>query len=497
MTTAQRRPAVPPPGTRHPASKVPEVTAFFWITKVLTTGMGESTSDFLVHRIDPVIAVGLGAVGLSVALVLQFARRTYSTWIYWLAVVMVAIFGTMAADVLHIRFHIPYTVTSTFFAITLAVIFVAWYMSERTLSIHSIYTRRREVFYWATVMATFALGTAVGDLTAYTLGLGYFTSAVVFAVVITIPGIAYRWLGLNAIAAFWSAYVVTRPLGASLSDWASVPHWRGGLAFGWGPVSVVLTVIIIGFVGYLAVSGKDTALRAPAELGQGRQRRGGRLYDEESFAGRPYPEPSYSEPSYSEPSYSERSYPEPPHSDGSYPEPSYSGQSYPAYSEPTYSEPPYPEPTYREPVHPDRSHPQRPRTGWSYAEQPHAGQTQSIPEYYSAPPAYPPSAPPRPRQPASAWERDGAGPPPGAWQPAGPWPAAETGPPPEAAPWSEARPPAGAQPPADSWSSPGARPRYGAERRADGQPPPEHGERRPAPPPGRPARGGRHRAPRS
>ncbi len=266
-----------PPGGRHLASKVPAVTALFWITKVLTTAMGESTSDFLVHRMDPVIAVCLGALGLVVALTLQFSRRVYSTWTYWLAVVMVAVFGTMAADVLHVRFAIPYPVTSTFFAIILTVIFIAWYACERTLSIHSIVTRRREVFYWATVMATFALGTAVGDLTAYTLGLGYFTSAVVFAILIAIPGLAYRWLGLNGIAAFWSAYVLTRPLGASLADWASVPHWRGGLGFGWGPVSLVLTVIIIGMVGYLAASGKD--------VGQGR-------------AGHAYPEQPYLEPAY-------------------------------------------------------------------------------------------------------------------------------------------------------------------------------------------------------
>ena len=246
------------------------MTALFWITKVLTTAMGESTSEFLVHRMNPVIAVCLGALGLAVALALQFFRRTYSTWVYWLAVVMVAVSGTMAADVLHVQFGIPYPVTSTCFAIILAMIFMAWYASERTLSIHSIYTRRRETFYWATVMATFALGTAVGDLTAATLGLGYFMSAVVFAVLIAIPGIGYRWLGLNGIAAFWSAYVLTRPLGASLADWASVPHWRGGLGFGWGPVSLVLTVIIIGMVGYLAVSGKDTGpVAVPARARRG------------------------------------------------------------------------------------------------------------------------------------------------------------------------------------------------------------------------------------
>ena len=267
------------------------MTALFWITKVLTTAMGESTSDFLVHRMNPVIAVCLGALGLAVALALQFFRRTYSTWVYWLAVVMVAVSGTMAADVLHVQFGIPYPVTSTCFAIILAVIFMAWFASERTLSIHSIYTRRRETFYWATVMATFALGTAVGDLTAATLGLGYFTSAVVFAVLIAIPGIGYRWLGLNGIAAFWSAYVLTRPLGASLADWASVPHWRGGLGFGWGPVSLVLTVIIIGMVGYLAVSGKDTGPEA-APAGPG----AGHAYPGHPHPGHIYPSPVHPSP---------------------------------------------------------------------------------------------------------------------------------------------------------------------------------------------------------
>jgi uncharacterized membrane-anchored protein len=309
MTTAQRRPAGLPPGGRHPASKVPEVTALFWVTKVLTTAMGESTSDFLVHRIDPVIAVCLGALGLAVALALQFFRRTYSTWVYWLAVVMVAVSGTMAADVLHVRFGVPYPVTSTCFAIILTVVFIAWYASERTLSIHSICTRRREVFYWATVMATFALGTAVGDMTAYTLGLGYFTSAVMFAVLIAIPGIAYRWLGLNAIAAFWSAYVLTRPLGASLADWASVPHWRGGLGFGWGPVSVVLAVVIIGMVSYLAVSGKDTG---QARTGQARARQPGASHGHltHAYAGQPYQEQPYREQLYREPAYQQRSHPE-------------------------------------------------------------------------------------------------------------------------------------------------------------------------------------------
>ena len=198
------------------------------------------------------------------ALALQFWVRRYVTWIYWLAVVMVAVFGTMAADVLHVGLGIPYAVSTVFFLVVLAVIFMAWYMSEGTLSIHSIYSRRREVFYWATVLATFALGTAAGDLTAKTVGLGYLGSGVMFAVVIAIPAVAYRWLGLNAIVAFWFAYIVTRPLGASFADWLAWPPSAGGLGLGHGVVSLVATVIIIGLVAYMTVTRKDVPVRRVA-----------------------------------------------------------------------------------------------------------------------------------------------------------------------------------------------------------------------------------------
>ena len=157
-------------------SKVPLIiTAYFWIVKGLSTAMGESTSDYLVHRIQPVPAVLLGFAGFAVALTLQFAMRRYLAWTYWFAVVMVGVFGTMGADVLHVGFHVPYFASATLFAIVLAAVFVLWHRSEGTLSIHSITTRRRELFYWAAVVATFALGTAAGDLTAYTLHLGYFS----------------------------------------------------------------------------------------------------------------------------------------------------------------------------------------------------------------------------------------------------------------------------------------------------------------------------------
>jgi uncharacterized membrane-anchored protein len=194
---------------------------------------------------------------LAASLAVQFYVRRYVTWIYWTAVVMVSVFGTMVADVLHVGLGIPYLVSTTCFVVALAVIFAVWYASEKTLSIHSVYTRRREAFYWATVMATFALGTAAGDMTASTMHLGYFSSGVMFAVLIAVPALAYWRFGLNEIVAFWFAYIVTRPLGATFADWLGVSHSRSGLGLGTGPVSLVLAIVIVGFVGYLAVTRKD------------------------------------------------------------------------------------------------------------------------------------------------------------------------------------------------------------------------------------------------
>jgi len=251
---------LPQPQTMHLAMrairKVPEVTIYFWIVKLLSTAMGESTSDYLVFHINPYIAVALGGIGLIVSLILQLSVRRYVAWIYWLAVVMVAIFGTMAADILHVVLGIDYRVSTAFFAVALAVIFVAWYASEKTLSIHSINTRRRELFYWATVIATFALGTAAGDMTAATFVLGYFSSGVLFAVLFAVPALAYWLFGLNGIVAFWFAYIMTRPLGASFADWFGKPI-LGGIGLGDTKVALVLTILIIGFVGYLTVTRKD------------------------------------------------------------------------------------------------------------------------------------------------------------------------------------------------------------------------------------------------
>jgi uncharacterized membrane-anchored protein len=250
----------PVPFTTQALLKVPEVTIYFWIIKLLTTAMGESTSDYLVFHLNPYLAVILGFVGFVVSLVLQFSVRRYIPWVYWLAVVMVAIFGTMAADVLHVVIGVSYLASTVFFIVALAVIFAVWYASEKTLSIHSITTPRREVFYWATIMATFALGTAAGDLTAATFGLGYFASGILFAVLFALPALAYRLLGLNGIVAFWFAYIMTRPLGASFADWFG-KSILGGLGLGDTKVALVLTLLIIGFVAYVTVSRKDSPNR--------------------------------------------------------------------------------------------------------------------------------------------------------------------------------------------------------------------------------------------
>lgn len=245
---------------RFVASKVPEVTVLFWIIKVLTTGMGETASDYLTHRFDPVLTAGVAGVVCLFAFALQFSMRRYVTWVYWFAVVMVSVFGTMVADALHVGFGVPYAVSSAGFAMVLVLVFIAWYACEKTLSIHSIVTRRREVFYWATVLTTFALGTAAGDLTATTLNLGYFGSGVLFALLIAIPAVGCWRFHFNAVFAFWFAYIVTRPLGASFADWVAVPASRGGLDWGTGPVTLALLLMIVACVGYLARTETDVAV---------------------------------------------------------------------------------------------------------------------------------------------------------------------------------------------------------------------------------------------
>jgi len=246
------------------AKKVPELTVYFWVVKVLTTGMGETTSDYFVHTFDPYLVVILAAAVLGLVVLIQLAMHRYNAWIYWLAVSMVAVFGTMAAGIVHVYMGVPYQYSATFYAASTVVIFALWFWSERTLSVHSIFTRRREAFYWAAVLATFAMGTAVGDMTAVTFQLGFFASGILFAVLIALPGLAYRFVRLNEIVAFWIAYIITRPLGASFADWLAVPANVGGLNLGKGAVSIALWVLILAFVAFLAITRKDTPREARA-----------------------------------------------------------------------------------------------------------------------------------------------------------------------------------------------------------------------------------------
>ena len=237
--------------------RVPQITVLFWVAKALSTAIGESTSDYLVVALSPVVAVLIGFAAFVIAILIQFTRRRYVAVFYWLAVVMVGIFGTMVADVIHVGFGVPYAISAPVFAVVLCVVFITWRRVEGTLSIHSINSFRRECFYWMAVITTFALGTALGDLTATTLHLGYFGSASLFAIVIVVPVIGYRLARWNAIFSFWFAYVMTRPLGASVADWLGKPRMVGGVGIGSGWVALALTLAIVVVVSYLAVSKRD------------------------------------------------------------------------------------------------------------------------------------------------------------------------------------------------------------------------------------------------
>jgi uncharacterized membrane-anchored protein len=241
-------------GRVYAAAKVPEITALFWAIKILTTGMGEAASDWMALT-DLVLAGVVGAGGFALALAWQLRTPRYHVVAYWTAVAMVAVFGTMAADGLHRFLGLSYAITTPFYAVVLTVVLTGWYLSEGTLSIHTITTRRRELFYWATVLATFALGTAAGDLTAYTLNLGYLASGILFGALILLPLIAWR-LGFNAIAAFWTAYILTRPLGASFADWLAKPPALSGLGYGDGVVTLVTLAAIVVLVAWVAVRGR-------------------------------------------------------------------------------------------------------------------------------------------------------------------------------------------------------------------------------------------------
>ncbi|MET7571817.1 hypothetical protein ABZT04_25400 [Streptomyces sp. NPDC005492] len=240
-------------------NKVPEITVYFWIIKVLCTTVGETAADLLNEK------AGLGLTGVSVlmsallavVLVVQFRTAAYRAGVYWLAVALISVVGTLISDNLTDNMGVPLETTTTVFAIALAVVFVVWYRRERTLSIHSIDTTGRESFYWLAVLFTFALGTAAGDLVSERMDLGYWLSAILFAVAIAAVAIAHFALGLDAVWSFWIAYVLTRPLGASIGDYLSQPTGDGGLGFGTVVTSGLFLAVILGLVVYLAITRKD------------------------------------------------------------------------------------------------------------------------------------------------------------------------------------------------------------------------------------------------
>jgi uncharacterized membrane-anchored protein len=248
------------------AAKVPEITVMFWVLKLLTTGMGESMSDFLGSVSVPLAGI-VGISGLWLALRLQLRTREYRAPFYWFAVMMVAVFGTMAADGLHDGTSLPYPVTTVLYGLLTAGVFLLWYRSEGTLSIHSITTRRRERYYWAAVFATFALGTAAGDLTATYLSLGFFGSVVLFASIISIPAFAWWRSLMNPIVAFWFAYIITRPLGASFADWFSKPPSITGLGLGDGTVSAIALAVFVVLVTYVSIAKRDIQSLTAASVG--------------------------------------------------------------------------------------------------------------------------------------------------------------------------------------------------------------------------------------
>ncbi|TZF89630.1 hypothetical protein [Cognatilysobacter lacus] len=243
-------------------NKVPAVTLFFWIIKVMATTVGETGADFLIFnlRLGLTYTSLLAGAVLIAALVLQLRTRRYVPWIYWVTVVLISVVGTLITDNLTDNFGVRLEVSTAVFAIALAAVFALWYSKEHTLSIHSIDTRRRELFYWAAILVTFALGTAAGDLVGERWSLGYLVSGLIFAGLIAVVAIAYYVFKLNAVWAFWLAYILTRPLGASFGDLLSQSHKDGGLALGTTGTSLVFVAVIVVLVTYLSITKRDVAV---------------------------------------------------------------------------------------------------------------------------------------------------------------------------------------------------------------------------------------------
>lgn len=252
-------------------NKVPELTIFFWIVKVLCTTVGETFADFLNFNLGFGLTLTTIIMGIAffIVLILQFKATKYVPGIYWLTVVLISVFGTLVTDNLTDNVGIPLEISTIVFSVLLGLTFLFWYLSEKTLSIHSIYTRKREVFYWLTILFTFALGTAVGDLFSEQLGLGYLLTGTTVVIIIACVFLAWKFLKLDGILAFWIAYILTRPLGASLGDYLSQPKTNGALGLGTTVTSVIFLIAILAIIVFLAVTKFDaTAKSETAETNQ-------------------------------------------------------------------------------------------------------------------------------------------------------------------------------------------------------------------------------------
>ena len=248
-----------PSNVRRMLNKVPEITLFFWIIKILCTTVGETGADFLNETLNfglDGVTLIIGSM-LIVSLIFQFKAKKYIPGVYWLSVVLISIVGTLITDNLTDNLGIPLETTTIIFTASLAVVFAVWYKTEKTLSIHSITTTRREAFYWLAILFTFALGTAAGDLLAETIDLGYLLSAIIFGMLIAAVAISHFGFKINAILAFWITYILTRPLGASIGDYLSQDADSGGLELGPEITSAIFLAIILGIVIYLSITKKD------------------------------------------------------------------------------------------------------------------------------------------------------------------------------------------------------------------------------------------------
>lgn len=247
--------------------KVPVViTLFFWLIKIMATTVGETGADYLMLNLNfglPLTTV-LMSVLLVGVLIAQMRAKTYIPWLYWLTVVMVSVVGTLITDNLTDNLGVPLALSTGVFSVLLVLVFSAWYLSERSLSIHSIANRKRESFYWAAILVTFALGTAAGDWMAESVGLGFAWSAVLFGAAIAVITLGFFFFKLNAVLAFWLAYIITRPLGASLGDLLSQPTGDGGLGFGTLGTSAIFLAAIVLLVGYLTLSKADAPQKTTA-----------------------------------------------------------------------------------------------------------------------------------------------------------------------------------------------------------------------------------------